>query len=160
MSAHHSDQRGSSAFNSDQRGSSTFNGLVIFCKICGFSGFRCRDVVNHLASEDWSILTCGVDGCTREFSSLRSFKSHLSNYHPDFYPDIRYEVPDLENSTVFSSSPSVEQTPNNTAIDLPVSEIPDIDPTERFLLKIIQSLPSMRTLTFKLKMPPETSLKY
>ena len=43
----------------------------------------------------------------------------------------------------FPPSPSVELTPNNTAIDLPVLEIPDIDPTESFFIEN-NSIPSQQ----------------
>ena len=74
---------------------------VIVCSLCGFSGFRVRDIVHHLTQHPGSTLNCGVDGCPSEYNNLRSFKSHLNIHHPSFYPDIIDSVPSFEPNSIF-----------------------------------------------------------
>ena len=75
---------------------------VILCSICSFTAFRVRDVVNHLSLHSGSILACGLDSCTRTYTNLRSFKSHLEHHHPDFYPDL-IQLPEFSNNSIFTN---------------------------------------------------------
>ena len=74
---------------------------VIFCSICGFTAFRVRDLVNHLATHSGSIFACGLDRCPRTYTNLRSFKSHLEIHHHAFYPDL-IESPEFSDNSIFS----------------------------------------------------------
>ena len=82
------------------------DGIVIFCSLCGFSCFRPGSLVNHL-NEHSEIFFCGIENCEHQFSNLRSFKSHLTRQHQDFYPDIIADIPYLSNKSIFCLSSPV-----------------------------------------------------
>ena len=105
--------------------SAAISNQVIFCSFCGFSAFRTRDVVNHLSIHSFLTLACGVDGCTREYRNLKSFKTHLTRNHGDFYPDILHGMPFFESNSVFAAS---GENINSYSIDHPALQdynIPD-----------------------------------
>ena len=98
---------------------------VIFCSICGFTGFRVRDVVHHLSAHSDTVYRCGIDSCSREYARLASFKQHLTNHHEYFYPDIVGDLPGLDINSIFSYSNTrnIENPPvNDTLASIPSPE--------------------------------------
>ena len=49
-------------------------------------------------------IVCGLDGCRKEYTNLKSFKSHLKIHHSNFYPDLLGEIPQISNLSVFTTS--------------------------------------------------------
>ena len=97
--------------------------MPVFCKFCNFSAFDPRKLVNHLRLHSGLDFKCGVDGCSRVYNNLNSFKSHLYRHHDYFYPLIQGQNPDISDSNVFSYRLSVL---NNSLID-------PIDPNQDFV---------------------------
>ena len=93
---------------------------VIFCAICGFTSMNIRKLVFHLDKHQGSIFVCGIDNCCLEFRSACSFKTHLINMHPYFFPYLTHGLPYFSENSIFTSTlqPSI-----NSGHILPIDNV-------------------------------------
>ena len=75
---------------------------VILCVFCGFRAWSFFQITRHFELHLGFSFRCGIDSCPSEFTVLDSFRSHLRAHHDDLYPNIRSELPYLDENSCFA----------------------------------------------------------